>query len=111
MFADPDFAESTIDGYKFTLMDGIVGFAFDPQSQLVYFQPLATDRLFSVATSALKSGPLHIGSELPVKLVGRKSSQGIGLAVSPYGSVFFSPFTETAVAEWNPKTNTQKYDV
>lgn len=108
MFADPNFAESTIDDYKFTLMDGIVGFAFDPQSKLVYYQPLATDRLFSVSTAALKAGPLQIGTDLPVNLVGRKSSQGIGLAVSPYGSIFFSPFTETAIAEWNPKANSQK---
>lgn len=44
MFADPDFAESTIEEHKFTLMDGVVGLAFDVESRTVYFQPLATDR-------------------------------------------------------------------
>lgn len=44
MFADPDFAESTIEEHKFTLMDGVVGLAFDVESRIVYFQPLATDR-------------------------------------------------------------------
>lgn len=67
-------------------------------------------RLFSVHTSALRSGPLSFGTELPVKLVGKKSSQGIGLAVSPSdGSIFFSPMSETAVAKWNPSANYQKY--
>lgn len=66
-------------------------------------------RLFSVKTSALRGGPLQFGAELPVRLVGKKSSQGIGLAVSPYdSSILFSPLSETAVAEWNPSNNKQK---
>jgi hypothetical protein len=66
-------------------------------------------RMFSVAIDALRSGPVPMGAELPVRLVGRKSSQGIGLAVSPKGgSIFFSPFTEIAVAKWNPRSNNQK---
>jgi len=45
---------------------------------------------------------------LDVKLVGKKSSQGIGLAVSPYdGSLIFSPLSETAIASWNPTNNQQ----
>lgn len=44
MYPDPDFAQSDVQGYKFVLMDGIVGLAFDEQD-LIYFQPLATDRL------------------------------------------------------------------
>lgn len=60
-------------------------------------------------TSALRAGPLPFGVELPIRLVGKKSSQGIGLALSPYdGSIFFSPLSETAVAEWNPNTNKQR---
>ncbi|XP_055588301.1 major royal jelly protein 1-like [Uranotaenia lowii] len=106
MYPDPDFAESTIMEHRFTLMDGVVGLAFDPEAGIIYFQPLATDRLFSVATSALRSGPLPFGKDLPVKLVGRKSSQGIGLAVSPRGgTIYYAPLTETAVASWNPRTN------
>uniref|UniRef100_A0AAG5CNI6 Yellow-e n=1 Tax=Anopheles atroparvus TaxID=41427 RepID=A0AAG5CNI6_ANOAO len=106
MYPDPDFAESSILEHRFTLMDGVVGLAFDPEAALLYFQPLATDRLFSVSTSALRSGPLPFGKDLPVKLVGRKSSQGIGLAVAPRGgTVFYSPLSETAVASWNPRTN------
>lgn len=66
-------------------------------------------RLFSIKTSALRAGPLPFGAELPIRLVGKKSSQGIGLALSPHdGSIFFSPFSETAIAEWNPNTNKQK---
>lgn len=44
MYPDPNFAESTILEHKFTLMDGVVGLSFDPESATVYFQPLATDR-------------------------------------------------------------------
>lgn len=109
MYPDPNFAQSNILGQRFTLMDGVVGLAFDAKTSIVYFQPLATDRMFSVHTSALRSGPLSFGTELPVKLVGKKSSQGIGLAVSPAdGSIFFSPMSETAVAKWNPSGNYQK---
>jgi hypothetical protein len=49
---------------------------------------------------------------LPVKLVGRKSSQGIGLGASPVGgNVYFNPFTETAIAQYNPQTRQQKYKI
>lgn len=69
-----------------------------------------TFRIFSVSTAALRAGPLPVGKELPVKLVGKKSSQGIGLGASPYGgNIFFSPFTETAIAQFNPKTNEQRW--
>uniref|UniRef100_A0A182PSS9 Bee-milk protein n=1 Tax=Anopheles epiroticus TaxID=199890 RepID=A0A182PSS9_9DIPT len=106
MYPDPDFSESRILEHRFTLMDGVVGMAFDPESNILYFQPLATDRLFSVNTGALRSGPLEYGKDLPVKLVGRKSSQGIGLAAAPRGgTIFYSPLSETAVASWNPRTN------
>ncbi|XP_035902718.1 LOW QUALITY PROTEIN: major royal jelly protein 1-like [Anopheles stephensi] len=106
MYPDPDFAESRILEHRFTLMDGVVGLAFDPEAAILYFQPLATDRLFSVSTAALRAGPLEFGKDLPVKLVGRKSSQGIGLAAAPRGgTIFYSPLTETAVASWNPRTN------
>lgn len=44
MYPDPNFAQSNILGQKFTLMDGIVGLAFDANIGIVYFQPLATDR-------------------------------------------------------------------
>uniref|UniRef100_A0A182N5P7 Bee-milk protein n=1 Tax=Anopheles dirus TaxID=7168 RepID=A0A182N5P7_9DIPT len=106
MYPDPDFAESSIHEHRFTLMDGIVGLAFDMEAGIVYFQPLATDRIFSVTTAALRAGPLPFGKELPVKLVGRKSSQGIGLGASPRGgTIFYAPLSETAVASWNPRTN------
>lgn len=109
MYPDPDFAQGNILGQKFTLMDGIVGIAFDEQAGIIYFQPFATDRIFSISTAALKSGPQPFLAELPIKLVGRKSSQGIGIAVSPRdGTIFFSPFSETAVASWNPHTNKQQ---
>lgn len=44
MFPDPNFAQSNILGHRFTLMDGVVGLAFDATLGVVYFQPLATDR-------------------------------------------------------------------
>lgn len=66
-------------------------------------------RLFSVSAAALRAGPLSFGKELPVKLVGKKSSQGIGLGAAPIGGdIFFAPLSETAIAQYNPKTNQQK---
>lgn len=47
MFPDPNFAQSNILGNRFTLMDGIVGIAFDASIGVVYFQPLATNRLLN----------------------------------------------------------------
>lgn len=56
----------------------------------------------------LRAGPLAQNEILKVKLVGKKSSQGIGLTVSPIdSSVIFSPLTETAIAAWNPSNNNQ----
>lgn len=68
----------------------------------------SSNRIFSVTREVLRAGPIAINQVLPVKLVGKKSSQGISLAVSPIdGSIVFSPVTETAVATWNPITNEQ----
>ncbi|XP_060648904.1 major royal jelly protein 1 [Drosophila nasuta] len=108
MYPDPDFAQSEIHNDRFVLMDGVVGLTFDERNGIVYFQPLATDRVFSVHKNVLRAGPLASGQMLDVKLVGKKSSQGIGLAVSPFdSSLIFSPLTETALASWNPTTNQQ----
>ncbi|XP_011494304.1 PREDICTED: protein yellow [Ceratosolen solmsi marchali] len=93
----------------FELFDGIVGLAFSPKLATLYYQPLATDRLFSVSTSALRSGALAFGDQLPIKVIGRKSSQGIGLSLDPNDdTIIFSPLTETAVAAWQPHTNSQR---
>lgn len=47
MYPDPDMGEYDINGERFTLMDGIVGLAHSPAQGLLYYQPLATDRLVS----------------------------------------------------------------
>ncbi|KAJ3646741.1 hypothetical protein Zmor_024315 [Zophobas morio] len=109
MFPDPDFSDYTIAGERFTLMDGVVGLAFSPKLSTVYFQPLATDRLFSIPASALRKGPPSQDEELPITLVGKKASQGLGLALDPKDdTIYFSPVRETSVAAWNPVTNQQK---
>ncbi|XP_026752252.1 protein yellow-like [Galleria mellonella] len=109
MYPDPDLGEYDIGGERFTLMDGIVGLGHSPTQGLLYYQPLATDRLFSVSTAVLAAGPPAEGTDLPVNLVGRKSSQGLGLAVDPRDdTIIFSPITETAIAAWNPLTNSHK---
>ncbi|RLU26490.1 hypothetical protein DMN91_000286 [Ooceraea biroi] len=94
----------------FEFLDGVVGIAFSPRLGTVYYQPLATDRIFSVPSSALQAGPVPFGEQLPVTLVGRKSSQGLALAVDPRDdTILFSPFTETAIASWQPRTNQQRF--
>ncbi|KAF7995921.1 hypothetical protein HCN44_007028 [Aphidius gifuensis] len=105
MLPDPYAATYQIGQDIFELFDGIVGLAFSPRQRKLYYQPLATDRLFSVSTSSLKSGPPGFNEQLPVELVGRKSSQGLGIAVDPRDdTILFSPLTETAIATWNPHT-------
>ncbi|KAK2586171.1 hypothetical protein KPH14_001438 [Odynerus spinipes] len=109
MFPHPDYTIYQIGDETFELMDGIVGLAFSPRLGMVYYQPLATDRLFGVPTSALQTGPLPFGQQLPVTLIGRKSSQGLALVVDPQDdSILFSPLTETAIASWQPQTNNQR---
>ncbi|CAL7935458.1 unnamed protein product [Xylocopa violacea] len=109
MYPNPDFATYRIAGDTFELFDGIVGLTFSARLGLVYYQPLATDRLFSVPTTALQAGPPAFGEQLPVTLVGKKSSQGLALAVDPRDdTILFAPFTETAIAAWQPRTNQQR---
>ncbi|XP_058808632.1 protein yellow-like [Phymastichus coffea] len=109
MFPNPDMAQYQIGRDTFELFDGIVGIAFSPRLGSVYYQPLATDRLYSVPASALRAGPPAFGDVLPVTLIGRKSSQGIGLSVDPRDdTIIFAPLSETAVAAWQPQTNTQR---
>lgn len=94
----------------FELLDGVVGLAFSARLGIVYYQPLATDRVFSVPTTALQAGPPPFGEQLPVTLVGKKSSQGLALVVDPRDdTILFSPLTETAIAAWQPRTNQQRY--
>lgn len=94
----------------FELMDGIVGLGFSRRQGVVYFQPLATDRLFSVPTSALQAGEVPFGQQLPVRLIGRKSSQGLALDVDPVDDmVLFAPLTETAIVAWQPDTRQHRY--
>ncbi|XP_018570738.1 protein yellow-like [Anoplophora glabripennis] len=108
-FPDPDFSDYNVDGESFTLMDGVVGLAHSPTLSTLYFQPLATDRLFSIPTSALTKGPPVEFEQMPVSLVGKKSSQGLGLTISlTDDTLYFSPLTETAVATWNPVTGQQR---
>nr|CAD7448137.1 unnamed protein product [Timema bartmani] len=116
--------EKRIAGESFTLPDGIVGLALSPspepspfnlphlnKQKVLYFQPLATDRIFSVPTSALKTPPRPDDREntLPVSLIGYKSSQSAVLAVNPSdGALVFNPLPETALTSWDPSTNHNK---
>ncbi|KAG5883602.1 hypothetical protein JTB14_025176 [Gonioctena quinquepunctata] len=115
MFPDPDFSDYEIAGETFSLMDGVVGMSHSPKLATVYFQPLATDRIFSIPTSVLTKGPPAEFEKLPITFVGKKSSQGLGLTVNLIDeTLYFSPLVETSVASWNPLTNQQKllaYDV
>ncbi|EEB16617.1 major royal jelly protein 4 precursor, putative [Pediculus humanus corporis] len=108
MYPNPDYSTYTIADESFTLTDGIIGLALSPPSatasRVLYYQPLATDRIFSVPVSFLQAGPST--DDVPVQTIGRKSSQGVGLAVDPHdGSIYFSPIEQTAVASWQPGTN------
>ncbi|KAG8239937.1 hypothetical protein J437_LFUL019461 [Ladona fulva] len=111
MYPDPDYGTYTIAGESFSLMDGVIGMALSParapSERLLYFQPLATNRVFSVPTSALRDFNAGEGQQLPVTLVGRKSSQGAGLAMDDLGILYFSPVAETAVASYSPATGQQ----
>lgn len=109
MFPHPDYTIYQIADETFELMDGIVGLAFSQRHGTLYYQPLATDRLFGVPTSVLQAGPLPFGEQLPVTLIGRKSSQGLALVVDPQDdTILFSPLRETAIASWQPQTNNQR---
>nr|CAI5827571.1 unnamed protein product [Callosobruchus analis] len=108
MFPDPDHSDYNINGETFTLMDGVVGITHSPRLATVYYQPLATDRIYSIPTSTLIKGPPGEFERLPVSLVGRKSSQGIALTLNVFdNTLYFSPLQETSVASWNPLTNRQ----
>lgn len=66
-------------------------------------------RLYSIPTSVLTRGPPSEFQQLPISLVGRKSSQGVGLTVNELDdTIYFSPLTETSISSWNPVTNDQR---
>lgn len=108
MFPDPNFSTYTVTDESFTLPDGVVGLAHSPKLATLFYQPLATDRIFSIPTATLTKGPPAEFEDIPVVLAGRKSSQGLGLALNPNDdTLYFSPLTETSIASWNPVTNEQ----
>ncbi|XP_067627659.1 major royal jelly protein 1-like [Eurosta solidaginis] len=115
MWPDPDLGLVQILDDKFFIMDGIIGLAFDTVSGDLYFQPLASDRIFSINKKGLRAGPRRLHDILPIRFLGKKSSQGLPLYLAPQdGSLLFSPLTETAIVSWHPKTNQQAllfYDV
>jgi len=105
-FPDPDWGTYRVAGEFFTLMDGVIGLALSPPGtpdRTLYFQAFASNRIYSIPTSALKGPNNGDDSELPVTLVGHKSSQAAPLAVdSRDGSLVFCPVSETALAAWTP---------
>ncbi|KAG8306801.1 hypothetical protein J6590_038735 [Homalodisca vitripennis] len=106
-FPEPDWGTFRLAGEYFTLMDGIIGLALSPAGtpdRTLYLQAFASNRIYSIPTSALRAGP-NSGddSDLPVSLVGHKSSQAAPLAVDIRdGSLVFCPVSETALAAWTP---------
>uniref|UniRef100_A0A8D8M2Z7 Protein yellow n=1 Tax=Cacopsylla melanoneura TaxID=428564 RepID=A0A8D8M2Z7_9HEMI len=107
MFPDPDFGTYSVAGDSFTLMDGIIGLALSPpgtSTRRLYFEAFASDRIYTIPVSALRAGPNQgDDADLPVSLLGTKSSQSAPLAVDNRdGSLIFSPVSETAVASWVP---------
>ncbi|XP_017491531.1 PREDICTED: major royal jelly protein 1-like, partial [Rhagoletis zephyria] len=115
MWPDPDLGLVQVLNDRFFIMDGVIGLAFDAVNGILYFQPLATDRIFSITKEALRAGPRRLHDVLPIQFLGKKSSQGLPLYLSPQdGSLLFSPVTETAIVSWHPQTNKQAvlaYDV
>ncbi|VEN45300.1 unnamed protein product [Callosobruchus maculatus] len=109
MYPNPDNSQFEIVGERFSFMDGIIGLTHSSQLATVFYQPLASDRIFSVPTSVLTAGPPGEFDQLPVSLAGRKSSQGLGLAMNLNdNTLYFSPFSETSIAAWNAATNQQE---
>lgn len=109
MFPNPDFSSISIAEDQFSLMDGIIGLALSPQLQTLFYQALATDRIFSIPTATLTKGPPGEFEQLPIAVAGRKASQGLPLTINPNDStLFFSPITQTSVASWNAATNQQR---
>ncbi|XP_054747674.1 major royal jelly protein 1-like [Anastrepha obliqua] len=108
MWPDPDLGLVQVLNDRFFIMDGIIGLALDTVNGILYFQPLATDRIFSITKDALRAGPRRLHDVLPIRFLGKKSSQGLPLYIAPQdGSLLFSPVTETAIVSWNPQTNKQ----
>jgi hypothetical protein len=84
---------SQIAGESFTLPDAVVGIALSPETntfgaplhgeqRVLYYQPFAALRLFSIPTSVLQTPP-QADADLKVKLVFEKSSQSASLASDP----------------------------
>ncbi|KAG5877670.1 hypothetical protein JTB14_013915 [Gonioctena quinquepunctata] len=109
MFPNPDYGNINIVGERFALMDGIIGLAHSPKLATLFYQPMASDRIFSIPTSTLTKGAPGEFEELPISVAGRKSSQGLPLTMNTDdNTLYFSPMTETSVASWNVASNQQE---
>ncbi|PNF23198.1 hypothetical protein B7P43_G02723 [Cryptotermes secundus] len=110
MLPHPDHSTYYVAGESFTLPDAVVGIALSPETSLwnfdsfgnllsprgrvLYYQPFAALRLFSIPTSVLQSPP-QVDADLKVELVFQKSSQSASLASDPFdGTLYFNPVTE-----------------
>ena len=85
-------------GESFTLPDAVVGIALSPETgsqnadifgnpvhrgqRVLYYQPFAGLRLFSIPTSILQT-PQQEDADLQIKIVFEKSSQSASLACDP----------------------------
>ncbi|XP_069685295.1 dopaminechrome tautomerase [Periplaneta americana] len=114
MLPHPEHCTYNIAGESFTLPDAVVGIALSPetapifgyptqrQERVLYFQPFAALRLFSIPTSVLQTPP-QIDADLRVRLVFEKSSQSASLASDPTdGTLYFNPVSDLAIASLRP---------
>ncbi|CAG9772683.1 unnamed protein product [Ceutorhynchus assimilis] len=106
MYPEPSFATYHVNGETFTLPDGVVGLAHSPNLATLFYQPLATDKIYTISTKTLTKGPPGEFEDIPIAVAGTKSSQGLGLALDQNtDTLFFVPLAETSLAAWNPRTN------
>lgn len=114
MLPHPEHCNYNIAGESFTLPDAVVGIALSPETtaafgyptqrseRVLYFQPFAALRLFSIPTSVLQTPP-QVDADLRVRLVFEKTSQSASLASDPNdGTLYFNPVSDLAIASVRP---------
>ncbi|KAK3589576.1 hypothetical protein CHS0354_043030 [Potamilus streckersoni] len=104
MGVDPDFASINISGQVLQVPTGINGIAMSPDFKYLYYSSVAGINLYRVSTSILMQHPV-IREDFfdDVKSMGRKASQGDGMAYGVSDCLYYSALGKNAVYKWDIK--------
>lgn len=97
----------TVGNTTIRLRTNVDGIALSPPGpdRKVYYSPLSSFRLYSIAVSILKNSSTKGINDTDVMDMGRKRSQTAGMVMTNQGSLYLALLADNAIGVWDSKSN------